>query len=249
MSQMQTFKKSRYHLNRFKLITTGVVSYKLNSLNPGKSTGPDGWHPYFLYSLADILCTPLKILFNKSLREGIVPSQWLEGCITAIHKKGLKSAVGNYRPVSITSVICKMMESIVRDHIVMHMSSNRLFADEQHCFVPNRECMTNLLLAMEDGRGYGVRIRHRYTDFAKAFDSVPHKRLAVKLEPLGINGEVLRWIEAFLTGRRLRVSVDSEPSDWVYVKSAIPQGSVIGPCIVRRVQLNTGVNQTIVCYT
>ena len=158
------------------IITREMVMEKLNSLNPGKSTGPDGWHPYFLYSLADILCIPLKNLFNKSLREGIVPSQWLEACITAIHKKGLKSAVGNYRPVSRTSVICKMMESIVRDHIVMHMSSNRLFADEQHGFVPNRECMTNLLLAIKEWTeamesGYDIDII--YTYFAKAFDSVP----------------------------------------------------------------------------
>ena len=216
------------------IITHEMVMEKLNSLNPGKSTGPDGWHPYFLYSLADILCTPLTILFNTSLREGIVPPQWLEACITAIHKKGLKSVVGNYRPVSITSVICKMMESIVRDYIVMHMSSNRIFADEQHGFVPNRECMTNLLLAMEEWTeamesGYDIDII--YTDFAKAFDSVPHKRLAVKLKSLGINGEVLRWIEAFLSGRRHRVSIDGELSDWVYVKSGIPQGSVLGPIL------------------
>ena len=216
------------------IITHEMVMEKLNSLNPGKSTGPDGWHPYFLYSLSDILCTPLTILFNKSLREGIVPPQWLEACITAIHKKGLKSVVGNYRPVSITSVICKMMESIVRDYIVMHMSSNRIFADEQHGSVPNRECMTNLLLAMEEWTeamesGYDIDII--YTDFAKAFDSVPHKRLAVKLKSLGINGEVLRWIETFLSGRRHRVSIDGELSDWVYVKSGIPQGSVLGPIL------------------
>ena len=85
-------------------------------------------------------------------------------------------------------MICKMMESIVRDHTVTHMSSNRLFADEQHGFVPNRECMTNMLLAMEEWTeaveyGYGIDII--YTDFAKDFASVPHKRLAVKLELLG----------------------------------------------------------------
>ena len=91
-----------------------MVLCNLRSLNPGKSTGPDGWHPYFLSSLADILSTPLTILFNKSLCEGIVPIQWVEPCITAIHR--LKSVIGNYRPVSITSVICKMMESIIRDH-------------------------------------------------------------------------------------------------------------------------------------
>ena len=182
------------------IIIHGMVMEKLCSLNPGKSTGPDRWHPYFLYSRSDILCTPLKIVFNKSLREGIVPSQGLEACITAIHKKGLKSVVGNYRPVSITSVICKMMESIVRDRIVTHVSSNRLFADEQHGFVPNGECMTNLLLAMKEWTEaveFGYDIDVIYTDFAKAFDSVPHKRLAVKLESLGIKGEVLRWIETF----------------------------------------------------
>ena len=89
-----------------------------------ESTGPDGWHPYFLSSLADILSTSLEILFNKSLCEGIVPIQWVEACITAIHKKGLKSVIGNYRPVSITSVICKMMESIIRDYVIDYMVSN-----------------------------------------------------------------------------------------------------------------------------
>ena len=98
---------------------------KLNALNPGKSLGLDGLHPYFLYSLADILCSPLKILFTKSLSEGVVSSQWLEACIMAIHKKGLNSAVGNYRP----NIVCKMMESLIRDHIVSYMSANNLFAN------------------------------------------------------------------------------------------------------------------------
>ena len=170
-------------------VTHEMVMNKLNALNPGKSAGPDGLHPYLLYSLADMLCTPLKIIFNKSLREGVVPSQWVEACITAIHKKGLKSAVGNYRPVSITSVVCKMMESIIRDHIVSYVSLNNLFAEEQHGFVPNRDCMTNLLSVLEDWSeaielGYDIDVI--YTDFAKAFDSVPHLRLLIKLESIGI---------------------------------------------------------------
>ena len=215
-------------------ITYSMVMNKLNSLNPAKSTGPDGLHPYFLHSLADILCKPLTLLFNKSLSEGVVPLQWIEACITAIHKKGLKSAVGNYRPVSITSVLCKMMESIIRDHIVTYMTSNQIFADEQHGFVPNRDCMTNLLLAMEnwtESIELGFPIDVIYTDFAKAFDSVPHKRLLVKLESIGINEEILLWIKAFLTGRKHRVSVEGELSNWVHSKSGIPQGSVLGPIL------------------
>ena len=88
---------------------------KLNALNPGKSTGLNGLHPYFLYSLADILCSPLNILFTKSVRKGIIPSQWVETFITAIHKKGLKSAVGNYRPVSMRYRIKRFCEVRIDD--------------------------------------------------------------------------------------------------------------------------------------
>ena len=96
-----------------------------------------------------------------------------------------------------------MVESIIRDYIVMHMPSNNLFADEQHGFVPQRECMTNLLLAVEEWAeaiefDYSVDVI--YTDFAKVFDSVPHKRLLVKLESVGIKGAVSQWMKSFLTG-------------------------------------------------
>ena len=176
------------------VITREIVLEKLNSLNPGKSTGLDGWYPYILRSLADNLCDPLLILFTKSLKEGIVPSEWLDACLTATHKKGLKTSIENYRPVGITSVICKMMESIIRDTLVSHMLNANLFADEQHGFVPNRDCVTNLLLALEDwaeALEFGYDIDVIYTDFAKAFDSVPHNRLLLKLKSLGIEGDVL----------------------------------------------------------
>ena len=112
------------------------------------------------------------------------------------------------------------MESIIRDHIVTHMSSNKLFSTTQHGFVPRGKCMTNLLLSMEDWAAalqYVYSIDIIYTDFAKAFDSVLHKHLFTKLQSIGVQGQLLCWIEAFLTG-----SFSSELSDWTDVTSGIP---------------------------
>ena len=101
-------------------ITPEIVWKKLVNLDPNKSPGPDKWHPHFLRELANVICIPLSILFNKSLTEG-ARDTWLKATISAIYKKGQKSILGNYRPASLTSVISKIMESIIRDAIVSHM--------------------------------------------------------------------------------------------------------------------------------
>ena len=90
--------------------TPNLVRTKLINLNPYKSPGHDNWHPYFLRELTDVISVPLSILFNKSLKEGAHRS-WREAIIEAIYKKGDRSNPGNYRPVSLTSVIAKIMES------------------------------------------------------------------------------------------------------------------------------------------
>ena len=199
-------------------ITPETVLAKLNNLNPNKSPGHDKWHPHFLRELADLICVPIAILFNKSLREGAHKS-WLKATITAIYKKGVRSEAGNYRPISITSVISKIMESIVRDAIVAHMVKNDLLTDEQHGFVPGRDCITQLLLCLEDWTSMtesGEAFDVIYTDFAKAFDSVARERLLRKLDNIGIKGDLLNWIRTFLTGR---VQCDGVTS----VISGIPQ--------------------------
>ena len=125
-------------------IAPQMVLEKLRDLNPGKIPGPDGWHPYFLKNIADIISLPLSGIFQRSSNAGFVPSQWLKACITAIRKKGAKNSFENYRPVSITSIICKLMESIVKNKIISHMERNNLFSRKQHGFVPLRTvCQTS----------------------------------------------------------------------------------------------------------
>ena len=118
-------------------ISSERVKEKLENLNPNKSPGHDSWHPYLLRELSEVLCQPLSILFQKSLKEGAHES-WKKAIITAIFKKGKKTDPGNYRPVSLTSVISKLMESIVRDAIVQHLMVNNLIAVDQHGVVPGK---------------------------------------------------------------------------------------------------------------
>ena len=193
-------------------ITPDLVKEKLDGLNPNKSPGHDKWHPHFLRELSGAICKPLAILFRKSLKEGS-HSSWRKAIVTAIFKKGKKTDPGNYRPVSLTSVVSKIMESIVRDEIVSHLMKNNLITDAQHGFVPGRDCMTQLLECIEDwtrrlecGNAFDVI----YTDFSKAFDSVPHERLFLKLESIGIKGDVLNWVKSSLRGRTQCVNVDGK---------------------------------------
>ena len=130
-------------------ITPEIVHMKLGNLNLNKSQGYDLRHPYFLKELAGLIYKPLSILFKKSLKEG-AHSSWIRASITAVYKKGLKSEPGNYRPISMTLVISKIMESIIRDAIVVHHIKNEILSDDQHGYVPGRDCMTQLLLCMEE---------------------------------------------------------------------------------------------------
>jgi len=87
-----------------------------------KSPGPDGMHPRVLQEMANILDIPLAMLFNKSIKDGILPEDWKCANVSSIFKKGSKLDAGNYRPVSLTSVPCKILESLIRDNIWMTMS-------------------------------------------------------------------------------------------------------------------------------
>ena len=104
-------------------------------LNPAKSSGPDNLHSKTLKELANVLDKPLKILFQNTLPKGKIPKEWKHANVTAIFKKGDRNKPNNYRPISLTCIICKIMESLVRDQVMSHMKKHKLFSDKQFGFL------------------------------------------------------------------------------------------------------------------
>ena len=207
---------------------------QLKSLKINKSPGPDGIHPKLLYECAKVLAYPLKLLFDATMKTGKIPSKWKIAEVKPLFKKGSKSIAGNYRPVSLTSIVCKVFESFVRDAVNSHLISNNLLAPQQFGFCKGRSCVTNLLNTLQDWFQFidqNIPVDAIYLDFRKAFDSVPHKRLIEKLTGYGIQDSMLSWIKDFLTNRTQYVTVNNSRSHSVPVSSGVPQGSVLGPSL------------------
>uniref|UniRef100_A0A674KC54 Reverse transcriptase domain-containing protein n=1 Tax=Terrapene triunguis TaxID=2587831 RepID=A0A674KC54_9SAUR len=215
-------------------ITVSEVEAKLEQLNGTKSGRPDDLHPRILKELAQEIASPLAIIFNESVNSGVVPLDWRIANVVPIFKKGKKSDPGNYRPVSLTSVICKVLEKILKEKVVKDLEVNGNWDKLQHGFTKGRSCQTNLISFFEKVTVFldkGNAVDLIYLDFSKAFDTVPHEELLVKLEKMGIDMKIQRWIKNWLKGRLQRVILKGELSGWREVTSGVPQGSVLCPIL------------------
>ena len=173
-------------------------------------------------------------MFDCFFANAFVPSVWKEAYVKPIHKSGNVWNVQNYRPISLTCVCAKVMESIVSEQLMSYLLDNGLITKSQHGFLAKRSTCSNLLETFQDwvmalnGR---ADIDVAFVDFAKAFDSVSHVKLLHKLRGYGVQFELLGWISSFLEHRSQRVMVGSALSGAVPVRSGVVQGSVLGPLL------------------
>jgi ribonuclease P/MRP protein subunit RPP40 len=214
--------------------TEKMVGNRLKKLKAGKAPGIDGIVPKVIVECADVLCKPLWIIYKLSLQTGKVPVEWTRANVTVIFKKGSKEVAGNYRPVSLMTHVCKVLEALVKDVIIAHLQIYNLINDSQHGFVRGKSCLTNLLGFFEDITALvdkGEPVDVIYLDFQKAFDKVPHRRLMKKVYAMDIGGEIYNWIEDWLNDRKQRVCLAGSSLGWAYVSSGVPQGSILGPLL------------------
>ena len=176
------------------VITKEMILEQLNKIDPFKANTKDCIHPKILKEAKNNILEPLEIIYNMSMSSGSVPNRWKYGTVTPLYKSGDKHEAQNYRPVTITSVLCRTMERILKKHIINHLTENSIIIDEQHGFMSKRSCLSNLLMNLEELTSIyntGVPVDEIFLDFQKAFDKVPHQRLLYKLQKAGISGELL----------------------------------------------------------
>ena len=205
----------------------------LKKVNVNKAAGPDSIHGKILKHCACSISYPLSLIFKISYNTGHIPNDWKLANVVPVHKKNSKASVENYRPISLTCLIMKFFERVIRDELMNKCKD--LIKESQHGFLPSRSCTTQLItftdsLAISLNNNYRVDVV--YFDFAKAFDSVNHDIILKKLKhEFKIDGILLKFLVDYLKDRQQRVVIGGCQSQLKSVLSGVPQGSILGPLL------------------
>ena len=171
----------------------------LNTIDPFKATGPDSLSPKLLKELSRELSPCLTLLFKASIHQSTLPLDWKTALVMPLFKKGSKSDPSNYRPISLTSVCCKVLEHIIYSNIMSHLENLNILSDSQFGFCTKRSAEQLLLHTIHD---FALNLNNKtqtdsiLLDFCKVFDKVSHRLLLHKLDHYGIRGPIfhLFWL-------------------------------------------------------
>lgn len=211
----------------------GVLNLLL-SLDPKKACGPDDIANNFLIRYAEWCSKYLGIIYRKSVQTAKLPSEWKVAKVIPIHETGDTAVPSNFRPISLTSTSCKILEHIILKHLTLFLENNNLLSPHQHGFRKGLSTVTQLTEVVHD---LALCINNCsqtdiiLLDLSKAFDRVCHNKLISKLENIIGDGEITNWVEDFVSDRQQFVVFEGALSGTAPVKSGVPQGSVLGPLL------------------
>ena len=212
------------------------VFEKVKGLNLKKASGPDEMHPFMIKKGGEIVIKTMVYLFNRILEEGVSPKVWSEATIIPIPKrKGVKISVEEFRPISLTSIVGKIFESIVNERLTKMVETNNLIPNFQNGFRRGRstkDCLIRLQQEIHSAFQYKGVALTAFLDIKKAYDCVDRKILYKKIESLPIGVLVRKWLKNFLLSKRkAKIVFDKTTSEWFEFKYGVPQGSPLSPLL------------------
>jgi len=203
-------------------------------LKTSTSKGHDGILPYVIKQTIDVIATPLSIIFNLSLKNGIFPDELKIARVVPIYKSDSKTVISNYRPISILPFISKILERLMYDRVQSFLNKNDILTKNQYGFREKHSTYMALLKLVDqiteklNNKQFTIGI---FIDLSKAFDTIDHKILISKLQHYGIRGIALEWFKSYLTNRHQYVNIGESNSSMQHVSCGIPQGSILGPML------------------
>lgn len=206
----------------------------INNLKDETATGFDQLSVKLIKSISRFILNPIIFIYNKSLKEGIFPSQFKTTIVKPIFKNGNKKLVNNYRPISMINNLAKILEKIVKTRLMAFLENNKLLSKNQYGFRPGLGTTDALYMVSKniyDALDNNKKTIAVFLDFAKAFDTVDHNELLKIMPGFGIVNESLKWFSSYLSYRRQMVTINGIIGNDYTINCGVPQGSVLGPVL------------------
>ena len=213
-------------------VTPIDVFKELSNLNNNKASGPDDLKPKLVKTCKLQFLKPLTILYNKSIEQGVYPSDFKLSKVIALYKKESRSMPSNYRPISLLNCFNKIFEKLIYSQMIRFIDKHKILYVNQYGFRRGFSTTLALIDVIDtlkqalDRQEYAIGI---FLDLEKAFDTICHAILLTKLEHYGFRGHVNNFIKSYLSNRKQYTLVNGKKSKLGVNKFGVPQGSILGP--------------------